>query len=62
MDQRRIDTSLVHLLEQVILREHGHLPMVRVRRLAAAPDVDLRIDDQHGGYLLGRGRLGFTAP
>jgi hypothetical protein len=62
MDQRRIDAGLVHLLQQVILRENGHLPMVRIRRLATAPDVHLRIDDQHGVNLLGRGCLGFTAP
>ena len=32
--------------------------MVRVRALAAAPDVHLRIDDQHGSTFLGSGAIG----
>ena len=52
MDEGGVDARLVHLLEQVVLREGGHLPVSRVRGLAAAPDVHLRVDDQHGSDLL----------
>ena len=50
--RRGVDARLVHLLEQVVLREGRHLPVRRVRGLAAAPDVHLRVDDQHGSDLL----------
>jgi hypothetical protein len=54
MDDRRVDARLVHLLQQVALREHGDLPVIRVRRLGAAPDVRLRVDDQCGSISFGR--------
>src|SRR5262249_43683322 len=38
--------GLVHLLERVVRAVVGNLTMVRVW-LAAFPDVDLRVDDQH---------------
>src|SRR5262249_29665207 len=52
MDDRGVDAGLVHLLQQIILREDGDLAVVRVRRLAAAPDVHLCVDDQHERALL----------
>ena len=45
MDDGGVDSSLRHLLEQLVLGEARHLPVVRIPRLAAAPDVDLRVDD-----------------
>ena len=47
MDDGPVDAGLVHLLQQVVLGEALHLAVVRVRRLAARPDVDLRVDDTH---------------
>ena len=52
MDERRVDARFVHLLQHVVLRVDGNLAMVRVGRRAAPPDMDLRIDDQHGDVLL----------
>jgi hypothetical protein len=47
VDHGRVHAGRVHLLEELVLGEGGHLAMVGVGRLATAPDVDLRIDDQH---------------
>src|SRR3989442_6849661 len=47
MDHCRVDARVVHLLQQLVLREGRHLPVMGIRRLAARPDVDLRIDDLH---------------
>ena len=46
MDHRGRDAGFVHLLERVVRAVVGNLTMVRVW-LAAFPDVDLRVDDQH---------------
>src|SRR2546422_8344213 len=51
LDPRRVDARRVHLLQQLVLREGRHLPMVGIARLAARPDVNLRIDDLHGSLL-----------
>ena len=51
MDHRRVDAGFVHLLQQIVLGEGGDLTVIRVRGLAVAPDVDLRVDDQHGVLL-----------
>jgi hypothetical protein len=48
--------GFVHLFQQIVLGEGGDLTVIGVRGLAAAPDVDLRIDDQHGVLLI---RVGF---
>src|SRR5262249_10385391 len=46
MDHRGRYARFVHLLERVVRAVVGNLTMVRVR-LAAFPDVDLCVDDQH---------------
>src|SRR5262249_59711006 len=48
-----VHPGLVHLLQEIVLGVGGHLPVVRVGRLAAAPDVHLGVDDQHGVTLPG---------
>jgi hypothetical protein len=52
MDDRRVHTRLGHLPEHVVLGVDRHLAVVRIGRLAAAPDVDLRVDDDYGASLL----------
>src|SRR2546428_8911255 len=54
MDHGGIDARGVHLLQQIVFGEAHHLPVVRIGGLAAAPDVDLCVDDAHG-VLLARG-------
>src|SRR5437867_3658108 len=48
MDHGGIHACLIHLLQQVVLREGGDLTVVGVGRFVVRPDVDLRVDDQHG--------------
>ena len=48
MEHRRVDPGLRHLLQRIIHRIGRDLPVMR-RHLGVFPDVDLRIDDQHGG-------------
>ena len=57
MDHGRVDAALVHLLQHVVGREVRDLTVVRVGGLVVLPDVDLRIDDEHGVLLhwVGRG-------
>ena len=40
----------IHLPEQLVLREDRRLAVRRKQR-PAAPDVDLRVNDQHGALL-----------
>jgi hypothetical protein len=48
VDHRAIDAGRGHLGERVVDRVRGDLAMVRAH-LAVLPEVDLGIDDQHGG-------------
>jgi hypothetical protein len=48
MQQRAGDAGLVHVAQQLAGGVARHLA-VEVDRLAAFPDMDLRIDDQHVG-------------
>ncbi len=48
MDHRAIDAGRSHLGQRVIDRIRGNLAMVRAHP-AVLPEVDLGIDDQHGG-------------
>src|SRR5262245_10967467 len=57
MDHRGRDARFVHLLERVVCAVVGNLTMVRVW-LAAFPDVDLRVDDQHALLLAFRSARG----
>src|SRR5262249_27897703 len=50
MQHRRIDPGFFHLGQRVVHIIGRNLPVMR-RHLAVFPDVDLRIDDQHGFLL-----------
>ena len=48
VDDRAVDARLVHLGQQIVGGVGLDLPVVRVGGLVVGPDVDLRVDDQHG--------------
>src|SRR5262249_48180744 len=52
MDQGRVDAARVHLAQHVVSRIVGDLTVIGVGGLVVPPDVDLRIDDEHGVRLL----------
>jgi hypothetical protein len=52
MNDGRVNASRIHLLQQIILRETGHLAVRRIGREALAPDVDLCVDNRHDVLLL----------
>src|SRR5262249_36933136 len=47
----RIDAAGVHLLQRVFLQVGGDLPVPRAGGVARVPEMNLRVDDQHGGQL-----------
>jgi FAD/FMN-containing dehydrogenase len=49
MDDRGVDTARIHQADGLLGRECCDLPMRQIARQAAAPDVDLGIDDLHRG-------------
>ena len=49
VDDRGVDARLVHLGQQIVGGVGLDLAVVRVRGLVVGPDVNLRVDDQHGG-------------
>jgi hypothetical protein len=52
MDHGRVYAGFIHLFQQIVLREGGHLSVGRVCGFVVGPDVNLCIDDQHGVLLL----------
>ena len=48
MEHGRVDPTLAHLLQAILGAVAGDLPVLPGRR-ALRPDMDLRVDDQHGG-------------
>src|SRR5262249_52157077 len=49
-----IDTAGVHLLQGVFLEIGGNLPVPRAGGVARIPEMNLRVDDQHGRLLCGK--------
>ena len=47
MDDRGVDLALIHQADGLLSGERRDLPMRQIARQAAAPDVDLGIDDLH---------------
>src|SRR5262249_29478687 len=52
----RIDTAGVHLLQGIGLEIGGDLPVPRAGGVARIPEMNLRVDDQHGRLLCSRRR------
>ena len=52
MDDRGVDTALIHQADGLFGSERRDLPMRQIARQAAAPDVDLGIDNLHLRALL----------
>ena len=52
MDHRCVDACGIHLSQCIVLGIHGNLAMGRIGRDAFCPDMNLRIDNQHGVPLL----------
>ena len=48
MDHGGVDAALIHQADGLLGGEFRDLPMRQIARQAAAPDVDLGIDDLHG--------------
>jgi hypothetical protein len=48
----RVDAGLFHLPQRVVLRVDGNLTMSRIGREAVFPDMELRVNNQHGVLLL----------
>src|SRR5262249_56004621 len=46
-----IDTAGVHLLQGIFFQIAGDLPVPRARGIARVPEMNLRVDDQHGRLL-----------
>ena len=54
-EHRGIDAAGVHLLQRLVLQVGGDLPVPGAGGVARIPEVNLRVDDQHG-QLLGHPR------
>src|ERR1700730_10144134 len=52
MQQAGIDRGGIHVADALLGRVRGDLAMSRISRRPGRPDVDLRVDDQHGVPLL----------
>jgi hypothetical protein len=46
-----IDTAGVHLLQGIVFEIGGDLPVPRAGGVARIPEMNLRVDDQHGQLL-----------
>src|SRR4029077_11876755 len=52
-----IDTAGVHLLQGIFFEIGGDLPVPRAGGVARIPEMNLRVDDQHGRLLCWKGRV-----
>jgi hypothetical protein len=50
-----IDTAGVHLLQGMLFEIGGDLPVPRAGGVARIPEMNLRVDDQHGRLLCWKG-------
>jgi hypothetical protein len=47
MNDRGVDAAFIHQRDRLLRGEMRYLPMRQVAREAAAPQVNLRVDDLH---------------
>src|SRR5262249_10150389 len=57
-----IDTRGVQLLEGIVFEIGGYLPVPRAGGIACIPEMNLRVDDQHGRLLCWKGSGSPYAP